>query len=149
MIYCFHVIIFILSYFNIIRKICNNLRFLFNSNIRDFYDAPLSDSLVAGAHDLLLSSYYRERIGINKEEPYFNAGILLIPLNIWRKENLQSKFIDFLIAHNGVVFHHDQGIINAVCAGRKKVVLPKYNTISNYFYYPYKYMNSRASKMFD
>lgn len=110
---------------------------LFTDNIRPFYDINLKNTLVGGIQDLLLCGIYRKEIGISSTEPYFNAGILLIPLKRWRLENLQQRFLDYLLAHNGKVFHHDQGIINAVCAGRKIVCPPRYNVISNYFTYPY------------
>lgn len=111
---------------------------LFADTIREFYNTNLEDSLVGGIQDLLLSSIYRKEIGISETEPYLNAGILLIPLNTWRKNDLQQKFLDYLLAHDGKVYHHDQGIINAVCAGRKTILPPRYNVISNYFTYPYK-----------
>lgn len=111
---------------------------LFTDDVSDFYNTDMKDSLIAGVQDLLLSSVYKDSIGISKDEPYFNAGILLIALKAWREENLQARFLEFLNAHNGKVYHHDQGIINAVCAGRKTVCIPRYNVISNFFYYPFK-----------
>lgn len=121
---------------------------MFNGNIQDFYNTELDNALVAGVHDLLLGKAYKKLVSIPQEEPYFNAGILLIPLDTWRREGMQQKFLDYLLSHNGTVYHHDQGIINAVCAGRKKVVLPRYNTISNYFYYPYKYMSRHTPNFY-
>lgn len=118
---------------------------LFTDNIRPFYDTELENTLVGGIQDLLLCGIYRNEIGISSTEPYFNAGILLIPLKRWRQENLQQSFLDYLLAHNGNVFHHDQGIINAVCAGRKTVCPPRYNVISNYFTYPYSILKKTSS----
>lgn len=119
---------------------------LFTDDIREFYATDMKDTLVAGVQDLLLSSVYKDNIGIPQDEPYLNAGILLIPLRTWREQDMQAMFLDFLIAHNGKVYHHDQGIINAVCAGRKTICLPRYNVISNYFNYPYKTLR-RISKL--
>lgn len=117
---------------------------LFTDDISEFYATDMNDTLVAGVQDLLLSSTYKDYIGITQDEPYLNAGILLIPLKTWREQNMQTKFLDFLLAHNGNVYHHDQGIINAVCAGRKTICLPRYNVISNYFNYPYRILKKTA-----
>lgn len=121
---------------------------LFNGRIRELYETPLDDELIGGVHDLILSNLYKQRISISNKEPYLNAGILLIPLDRWRVENLQNSFLNFLLDRQGKVFHHDQGIINAVCAGRKKIVSPKFNVISNYFFYPYQYFKKYYSEFY-
>ena len=117
---------------------------LFTDDISCLYQTDLKQNFVGGIQDLLLSDWYWKSIKIDTNEPYFNSGVLLLPLKLWREENLQDKFMDFLIANNGKVYHHDQGIINAVCAGRKTVCLPRYNVISNYFNYPYWILKKTA-----
>ena len=110
---------------------------LFTSPIDEFYNVDFGDSLVAGALDTLADDTAKVAIGCSACEPYLNAGVLMIPLDKWRKENVQQQFVDFLVARNGNVRHNDQGIINAVCKGRKLVVAPRYNVNSNFFSHPY------------
>lgn len=96
---------------------------IFNGSIRDLFNTDLGNCLVGGILDPLISRTYKKEIKIPMSEPYINAGVLIIPLNRWRSEGMEQKFVDFLVANRGKVHHHDQGIINAVCAGRKKFYL--------------------------
>lgn len=109
-------------------------------NIRELYDTPFEGALVCGVLDLVLSNTYRKLVGLPNGEPFINAGVQLVALKAWREEHLQQRIVDFIRTKNGKVFHHDEGVINAVCAGKKKIVPPRFNTINNYFNYPYKYM---------
>lgn len=110
---------------------------LFTSPIDEFYNVDFGDSLVAGALDTLADDTAKVSIGCRVDEPYLNSGVLMIPLDKWRKENVQQQFVDFLVARNGNVNHNDQGIINAVCKGRKFIVSPRYNVNSNFYTHPY------------
>lgn len=111
---------------------------MFNSYITGLRGIDLGDCLVGGILDPLISCTYKKEIIIPKDEPYINAGVLLIPLNRWRSEGMEQKFINYLIARKGKVHHHDQGIINAVCAGRKKILPPQFNVMSNSICYPWR-----------
>lgn len=111
---------------------------IFNSDIRKLFNIDLSDNLVGGVLDPLISRTYKKEIRIPMDEPYINAGVLIISLNLWRKESMEQKFVDYLVANGGKVHHHDQGIINAVCMGRKKVLPPQYNVMSNSLCYPWE-----------
>lgn len=111
---------------------------MFNSSITGLRGIDLGDCLVGGILDPLISRTYKKEIRIPKDEPYINAGVLLIPLNRWRSEGMEQKFINYLIERKGKVHHHDQGIINAVCASRKKILPPQFNVMSNSICYPWR-----------
>lgn len=125
---------------NVDRVLYIDCDILFCDRIDEFYDAEIGNALIGGVHDLLLSPIYKKKLDIPANEVYFNAGVLLIPVRRWREERMQEQFIQYLVDHKGVVYHHDQGVINAVCRGRKYIAPPRYNVISNYFIYPYKYV---------
>lgn len=114
---------------------------MFNGPIKGLFNLDLKNSLVCGVLDPLISSTYKKEINISVNEPYINAGVLLVSLCHWRREKLEQKFIDFLVANKGNVHHHDQGIINAVCANRKMILPPQFNVMSNSFCYPWKYLH--------
>lgn len=114
---------------------------MFNGPIDEFYNVNFGDSLVAGVLDTLPNNDAKINIGCSVDEPYLNSGVLMIPLDIWRRENVQQMFIDFLVERGGRVHHNDQGIINAVCKGRKTIVSPRFNATSNYFSHSYKVLS--------
>lgn len=108
------------------------------SDLSELWDTDLQNNYVAGVLDTLPDNESKIKVGLSATDPYINAGVLLINLDLWRKEHLQDRFIDFLIAHNGHIHHHDQGIINGVCKGQICIIHPRYNCTSNYYSHPYK-----------
>lgn len=134
---------------NIDRLLYIDCDIMFNDSIAELFDTDMDGCLVAGVLDPLISRTYKREINIACDEPYINAGVLLIPLTVWRKENMERRFIDYLVAHNGKVHHHDQGIINAICAGRKRIVSPRYNAMSNCFCFPWKSIRSINIPFYD
>lgn len=119
-----------------------------SGEIYDFWSTDLGDNFVAGIIDPLPSTRAKQMIGMPIDAPYLNSGVLLVNLALWRKEDIQHKFLDFLFSKDGTVFHHDQGIINAVCLGRKKVVHPKFNVMSAFFSHPFKMMDEVNSPFY-
>lgn len=88
---------------------------------------------VAGVQDNP-ALYALEAIGMDENDRYINSGVLLINLKQWRAERIEEKIIKMIQAHNGFVLHHDQGIINGVCKGKIKILPPKFNTMSQFFF---------------
>jgi len=103
-----------------------------NKSLIDLWNTHFKKELVAGVLDSVQINA-KKMIGIAKNEPYINAGMLLINLKLWREENLQQRFLDFLYEKKGNVYHHDQGIINAICSNRKMVLHPKFNVMTSFF----------------
>lgn len=104
-------------------------------NLKSFKDLWLTDLngySVAGVLDVV-SNKAKTNIGLDCNLPYINAGFLLINLKFWRENQFEQKFIRFLHNHNGNVFHHDQGIINAICNNTIRILPPQYNVVSNFF----------------
>lgn len=111
---------------------------VFNGDITDFWNTDLSNMYISGVLDTLPDIQAKISIGLKPDAPYINSGVLLISLTEWRKDNLTQQFLKFLTDHEGKVYHHDQGIINAVCTGKVKISSPIYNATTCYFSHPYK-----------
>ena len=104
--------------------VCNSLLPMWNVN--------LENALIAGVQDTV-DSYFNRIIKLSQDVRYVNAGILLINLRLWRKENIQNSFLEYIEEMNGTVPHHDQGVINHVCAERRVVLPLRFNVTSNIF----------------
>lgn len=124
---------------NIERVLYVDTDVVFNGDISSLWEIDLQDCYMAGVSDIWPGTKMKRMVGLDESELYVNSGVLLINLKAWREEDLESKIIAFLNNHNGVVYHHDQGIINGVCKGRKLMLHPQYNTTSNFYSHPYKY----------
>ncbi len=104
------------------------------------WQTDMKGAWVAGVLDALYGDDPKTAVGMDATAPYFNAGILLINLAAWREQGMTHRFIDFLLAHGGTVFHHDQGIINGVCKGHTLTLHPRYNMTSSHFSHPGKFV---------
>lgn len=98
----------------------------------EFWMVELKGYLVAGVRDTV-DSFFLKKIGLETDEYYVNAGIILINLEGWRREKIEKNFMDFICKFNGNVPHHDQGTINGVCRKKKRIVAPGYNVTSNIY----------------
>ena len=101
-------------------------------SLAEIWKLPFGNALIAGVQDTV-DNYFLTAIGLEKGLPYINAGILLVNLEAWRKENLLAQFLGVIRRFDGNVPAHDQGTINAVCGARRIVLPVRYNLTSNLY----------------
>ena len=93
-------------------------------DISELYNTDIGDNLVAAAPEEVMSdfnvygTYVEKALGIDRNK-YFSAGILLINADLYRKENIEDKFIDLM---NHFVFRvtQDEDYLNVLCKDRIK-----------------------------
>lgn len=90
-------------------------------SIWDFYSIDLHDNYAGVIKDTSCKEN-QERLGFDENEIYFNAGVLLINLELWRKNDISSKLFNTI--NEGL---DDQDILNIVLKGRKLIVDNKWN----------------------
>lgn len=79
----------------------------------------------------------KESIDMDKDDAYFNSGVILMDLAGWRRENVLKKLLDFYGDHAGSLFACDQDTINGALNGRILPLSPRYNFFTNYRYFRY------------
>lgn len=141
---------------SVIPKHCNKVIYLdcdtiILDELTKLWNLELKDYMLAGVRDTV-DKYFLRKIGLNTDDYYVNAGIILINLDKWRATNIQQKFIDFIEEYKGNVPHHDQGTINAVCNKKILIASPVCNVTSNIYSFSAKtirriyFMNSFYSQ---
>ena len=93
-------------------------------DISELYNTDIGDNLVAAAPEEVMSdfgvfgTYVEKALGISRNK-YFSAGILLINADLYRRENIEGKFIDLI---NRFVFRvtQDEDYLNVLCKDRVK-----------------------------
>lgn len=114
---------------------------LVRGSLSELFSMDMQNALIAGVRDLGLWPRYKfhpENLGgfyVNEDfvkmfsqVDYLNAGVLLINLNLARKENFTQKCLQFLQEHGHEIKLLDQDIINFVCAEKRKVLPLRFNT---------------------
>ena len=63
---------------------------------------------------------------------YFNAGMLIINLDYWRKYDCYNTFMDFINNYANVIKYHDQDVLNSVFHDKKLLLSVTYNCQSGF-----------------
>jgi lipopolysaccharide biosynthesis glycosyltransferase len=58
-----------------------------------------------------------EKLGIARQAKYFNAGVMVVDLDLWRQDHIPARVIEYLRLHRDSVVFWDQEGLNAVLAG--------------------------------
>jgi len=79
-----------------------------------------------------LPRYHRKLAKMDETSPYINCGIVVCNLSLWRETNFEEEVFGYIM-NNPCDYNYDQGIINELCAGKIKVIPPKYNALAEFF----------------
>lgn len=84
-------------------------------DIRPFWNIPLEGIGVAAVEDIGCNEPQRYQIlKYPQEDSYFNAGVLLINLDYWRKHNITKACIDYYQKYPERILFNDQDLLNSV-----------------------------------
>jgi lipopolysaccharide biosynthesis glycosyltransferase len=104
----------------------HDLTELFNTDLEDCYIAGVKDMPIA-----MNDAKYLLSINLHNANHYINSGVLVMNLNLMRRDNLQEKFIStakYGIDGKRALMHHDQDTLNVLCRDRIKFLDLKFNT---------------------
>jgi len=93
---------------------------LYNTPLGENIFGAVSDQYVAATEEFRL--YAEKAIGVDPDT-YFNAGVLLISLEQFRKNDIENKFKNLIKEHNFDLLDPDQAYLNYLCFG-KTLILP-------------------------
>ena len=91
-------------------------------DISKLYNIDLETNLVAGAVEDVMTNidvfgrYVEQCLGINRYK-FFNAGVLLINLKLFRDENVEGQFVELLTKYKFTVTQ-DEDYLNVICKDR-------------------------------
>ena len=84
-----------------------------DGSLEEFYNLDFCGNAAAVCADTIanFNENIRSRIGLSKEGTYFNAGVILMNMSVWRKVVTRQKVVEIL--QSGKIFpFHDQDILN-------------------------------------
>lgn len=106
-------------------------------SLRELWSLDMKSYALAAVIEPITTDNIKAHIGLEKDDIYFNAGVFMANLSIWRNKKILEKFLCFYKKYNGNLFYCDQDIINGVLKGSIIPINPKYNFIGYYYQYPY------------
>jgi lipopolysaccharide biosynthesis glycosyltransferase len=104
------------------------------SDLSALYDYPCDGKAILAIRDMEIGQvsapagvYNYAEMGISPDAHYFNAGVILMNLDLWRRDNLTPRIIDYLKTHKESMHYWDQGAMNAVLHDSWTEVDPGWN----------------------
>lgn len=106
-------------YLDIDMLVCDDCRPLFHMDMK---------GAAIGAVNERVSVAANKKLGIPPEHPeYFNSGTLLMDLEIFRRDNLAKKLLEYAMAHKNVISYPDQDSLNGVLYNSVIRLHPRWN----------------------
>lgn len=68
-----------------------------------------------------------QRLGIDKSEGYFNAGMMFINLKYWREHDVQTRTLSFIKNNPDLCVKHDQDALNYILSDQLLYLSIKFN----------------------
>lgn len=121
---------------------------IINGSIKELETISLGRNLIAAVPELYMPTEKKALLGLQKEETYYNSGVLLINLTLWRCEKIEKDFMKYCHLMNGKLLYIDQDILNHCCKGRILTLSHTYNLSTNLFYFP-RYFMKRLQPAYD
>lgn len=95
-------------------------------SLRSIFDIDFKGKILYGVNDTF-NKEYKQVLGIPIDKPMFNAGVMLINLELWRNNNVEERFLQVIQKFNGTILQGDLGVLNAVLYNSFGVLPPEYN----------------------
>ncbi|MBL7074351.1 glycosyltransferase family 8 protein [candidate division KSB1 bacterium] len=110
-------------------------------NISGLWDMPMRNHSLAAIDNFPFPDHMSD-VGIPREGPYFNSGVLVMDLELMRREETEGKAIDFVKKSGHLCRAPDQDVLNAVFYNAYLRLPPKYNA-RHLFFMPSFYLNKK------
>lgn len=97
-------------------------------SLEKLWNTNLDGYAIAAVHDMDEQKHIdSQRLPYPMETGYFNAGMQLINVDYWRKNDCLSVFMNFLKVYADKIVYHDQDVLNSCLYDKKKWVPLTYN----------------------
>lgn len=103
-----------------------SLSSLYETNLEGFSMAAVPDERTCDTENF-------ERLNYPLENGYAAAGVLLINVNWWLKNNVQQKTLEFIHNNKKICLWHDQDALNKILNGTVKFCHIKYNVYEHLY----------------
>jgi lipopolysaccharide biosynthesis glycosyltransferase len=116
-------------------------------SLKPFYEINLNGIGVAAVEDIGCNASERYKIlNYPQEYSYFNAGVMLINLDYWRKHNITQMCINYYNKYPNRILFNDQCLLNSILHKNKILVDLKWNVQDGFYRRPQKLSSNWLNK---
>lgn len=112
---------------------------LIMDSLEELWNIDMNGFCIAGVLDGLSRNYYK-LWNLAEQAQYCNSGVLLIDLNLWRKNTIDKEVQNFVHNQHGYVFFMEQTVFNVVLASKIFILPARYNVQTAMSMLSYKQM---------
>jgi lipopolysaccharide biosynthesis glycosyltransferase len=95
------------------------------SSMTEFLKIDLENKVLAAVADPIYK--WKSDLGMRDSATYFNSGVMLINLDLWKKLDITKKAFDFIAKHPDKIRFVDQCALNRVIDGEYLELTPRFN----------------------
>ncbi|WP_109059121.1 glycosyltransferase family 8 protein [Aggregatibacter aphrophilus] len=102
---------------------------LTNGSLKELWNTDISQHALAACKDFFIEidqPKYKSKIGL-ENHCYFNAGVILINMNRWRKLNVLNVSLEWLSKYKNIIEYQDQDILNGIFKDDVKFINTRFN----------------------
>lgn len=104
------------------------------ASLRELWNIDLTDCAVGVVEDMWSGKPENYiRLHYDEQHTYFNAGVLLINLDYWRKHLVEQRCVDYIRNYPERLLFNDQDVLNAVLHDEKKLIPMRWNVQDGFF----------------
>lgn len=107
---------------------------IINQPLDELIEMDLEGHICAATYASILNEY-KEMIGIDANDKYYNCGVLMINQKYWREHDCEKQILDHLLHKRNRYFIVDQDIINILFRDNIKYMHIKFNFNSGWYIY--------------
>ena len=96
-------------------------------DLGEMYNLDMNGLYYRGFWDAYAGNAYTDKL-----DHYICAGVMIINLELLRKDNMTEKFDKFIADHPDKIDHHDQDVINFTCSEKIGKFPPKFGMFNRY-----------------
>jgi lipopolysaccharide biosynthesis glycosyltransferase len=116
------------------KVLCLDADILVTTSLKDLWETDITDVPAAAVLDVNCSNiHFFNRLGYDISHGYYNAGVLLVNLALWRNGKLGEECVDFVLKNPDKCLYNDQDAINYCLRGKIKTLPFRYNCLVWYF----------------
>lgn len=109
------------------------------NSLKKLWETDISYFSAGVTIDIYASDIRRlNRLDLPLSYEYFNAGMMLINLDWWRKNNIQQKTLEYIYKNPDSCIAHDQDALNKTLCETVKYVSPEFNFQFDFWLEPEK-----------
>jgi lipopolysaccharide biosynthesis glycosyltransferase len=102
-----------------------------NGEITPIFELDIDKYALAAVEDAPIEYAHRMQLSLPCDAKYFNAGVMLVNLAYWRKNDSENHLLAFAKKER-FVFYHDQDALNVVFQGQWFSLSPIWNKFNMY-----------------